>query len=233
MNDPTPIPVPWPVRWRQWRHHTLPIVCFFASVLGVCWLWSHQLTTHQAVGEVMSVRVDVVSPCYGVVVELPRPTSGDWTELDLVNQGDTLALIRPVPLPGTAPTESTSPDSTPIAIPSPINGCVLEIQRHTGQNVQPSEPIMTITGHEAKYIIAYVPDSLAAEMVEGTSVNVAPRKTQGGYVPATVERVGLSLEQIPSHHIPLETVSRWGVPVRIQLPKGIPLRPGSLVDITL
>ena len=234
MNNKSPIPVPWKVRWRHWRHGVLPIVCFIVSALLVGWLWQHQLVTHRVVGEVIAIRVEVGGPFSGVIVDLPRSPSGQWSPLDSVKQGDTLALVRPTLFPGATSSGMADPDASPIPVHAPITGCVLNIHRRMGQSVQAFEPIMTISGEEAKYILAYVPEHMLGETKEGSSVKVASSRTrQGGYAACMVDRVGLSLEEVPRHHLPNQTVSRWGVPVRIRLPEGIPLRPGSLVNITL
>jgi len=232
MNNRTPIPVPLQVRWRQWRHHALPIICFLGSALLVGWLWQRQVVTGRAVGEVIAVRAEVGAPCNGVIVELPRPTSGQWSELDLVQQGDIVARVRPSAIPGTV-LDTEHSDTSPIPVNSPIEGCILAIHLRSGQFVQASEPIMTITGNQARFILAYIPERMLGDTKDGSSIKVSPRTNQRGYVACTVERVGLSTEQIPQYHDPNATAPKWGVPVRIRLPEGIRLRPGSLVDVSL
>ena len=190
--------------------------------------------TGSIVGEVVAIRVDVGAPCSGVVAELPRSSGGQLSNLDAVSSGDTLVLVHPSPVPGVTPGGIEGQDVLPVQVTSPIAGSVLKIHRRKGQPVQAYEPIVTISGAEAKFILAYVPEHLfdAGSIEEGSSVDIQIQGSSG-YAPSRVERVGVSLEQIPSHLLRYQDASQWGVPIRIELPKGYPLRPGSVVGIVL
>jgi multidrug resistance efflux pump len=65
------IPIPWSHRWRWIRIQALPFVVFSLCVLAAAHLWKSQGGTAHAVGEVSTVRVELISQLDGVLAEVP------------------------------------------------------------------------------------------------------------------------------------------------------------------
>lgn len=92
MNtDPLPtIPTPPRVIWREFRLRVVPVILFAGLVGAIALLWSHVNTAQTLSGVGEGVRSLVTSPQPGLLQELKvRP-------YQLVNQGDPIAVIRPV-----------------------------------------------------------------------------------------------------------------------------------------
>jgi multidrug resistance efflux pump len=84
------VPIPWKQRWQRFRHGTLPLVCFLASVAVTLWLWDRQGQLPNAVGEVEALRIDIVASADGVLV----PLGGrDWEMFDPVPAGAVAAQL--------------------------------------------------------------------------------------------------------------------------------------------
>jgi multidrug resistance efflux pump len=110
------------------------------------------------------------------------------------------------------------------------NAPVQPILAMPGQQVKAGTVLFTIAADEPEYIVSYVRPTQRLHPEVGMTVAVRPR--YGGQVAhAAVERVGPQVELVPSHQIRDQRVMEWGLPVRIQVPPALQLRPGELVDL--
>jgi multidrug resistance efflux pump len=110
------------------------------------------------------------------------------------------------------------------------NAPVQPILAMPGQQVKAGTVLFTIAADEPEYIVSYVRPTQRLQPEVGMTVAVRPR--HGKQVAhAAVERVGPQVELVPSHQIRDQKVMEWGLPVRIQVPKALQLRPGELVDL--
>ena len=128
-----------------------------------------------------------------------------------------------------------------LEIRSPISGYIVPttlannapaqpIAAMPGQQVKAGTVLFTIAADEPEYIVSYVRPTQRLQPEVGMTVAVRPR--YGGQVAhAAVERVGPQVELVPSHQIRDQRVMEWGLPVRIQVPQSLQLRPGELVDL--
>jgi len=84
------IPTPLPVRWREFRQRTLPVLVFVASLALTIPAWRAWVDTAAVPGIGEGTQSLVTSPQPGLVQQLAvRP----WQK---VNRGDLIAVIRPV-----------------------------------------------------------------------------------------------------------------------------------------
>ena len=70
MNTYTPIPTPPERRWLEFRVKYIPFLGFLAVMALAAFLWSGRLGVPSVVGEVESVRMDVISSSAGTLTEL-------------------------------------------------------------------------------------------------------------------------------------------------------------------
>lgn len=89
MNEKelTPIPIPRRQRWREFRVAYLPPVTFLVLVAMICWMWVNYVEPSAIIGEVETVRANVVSTVAGTLQEL------DVDQLESVTNGQVLAVV--------------------------------------------------------------------------------------------------------------------------------------------
>ncbi len=110
------------------------------------------------------------------------------------------------------------------------NAPVQPIATMPGQQVRAGTVLFTIAAEEPEYIVSYVRPTQRLQPEVGMTVAVRPRN--GNRVAhAKIDRIGPQVELVPSHQIRDQRVMEWGLPVRIQVPRVLQLRPGELVDL--
>lgn len=205
MSD-TAVPTPMKRQLQHLRYQVLPVVSFLLCA-GLCaWLWSRQGVSGGALGEVSAVSVRVVSPVDGLL----SPADAPYPKLyDKVGQRQVVAQIGGR------------------AIETPLAGTVTAIQCQVGEIVKVGQEIMTVTQDRGGFIVSYVrPD---ARVMPAPQMPVSVRAGKQTAV-ARVAQVGSAIERIPEH-VAAGRKDQWGIPIRIELPDGLALRPGELVGI--
>jgi multidrug resistance efflux pump len=81
-----PIPIPTRQRWREFRVAYLPLITFAALVVLIGWMWTHYVAPANIIGEVETVRANVISVVAGTVTELKVD------RLETVTNGQELAV---------------------------------------------------------------------------------------------------------------------------------------------
>jgi multidrug resistance efflux pump len=114
---------------------------------------------------------------------------------------------------------------------APFSGTIAMIHAWPGQNVRMGDPIVTLAADHGRYIVSYVRQAQRLRPTVGTPVDIRPRLPGAKPVTAVVGRVGPQMELIPPHQRRDPAVLEWGLPVRIDLPAGLAVKPGELVDV--
>ncbi len=72
MPDPDlkPIPIPARQQWREFRVAYLPVMTFAAMVMLIGWMWMRYVAPATIIGEVETIRANVISIAAGTVREL-------------------------------------------------------------------------------------------------------------------------------------------------------------------
>jgi multidrug resistance efflux pump len=110
------------------------------------------------------------------------------------------------------------------------NAPVQPIATAPGQQVRAGTVLFTVAAEEPEYIVSYVRPTQRLQPEVGMTVAIRPR--HGNQVAhARIDRVGPQVELVPSHQVRDQRVMEWGLPVRIQVPRVLQLRPGELVDL--
>ncbi|MDX1965243.1 MAG: HlyD family efflux transporter periplasmic adaptor subunit [Pirellulales bacterium] len=88
------IPTPFWLRLRRWRTSVGPLLTFLVTMTGTFYLWSRQAVIPPAMGEALSVRLDVVAAAEGQLTNFRGP----WKLFDTVTANQVIARIddRPV-----------------------------------------------------------------------------------------------------------------------------------------
>ncbi len=118
-----------------------------------------------------------------------------------------------------------------LVIKSPITGMVTAIHYQPGQIVPEGEPILAVSDPIGKYIISYVrQDQRLNPVVKGT-VYVRGMAQNSPQMKTFVTKVGARIEKVPLHQRRDSRRTEWGLPVKIEIPTGLKLRPGELLDV--
>jgi multidrug resistance efflux pump len=121
-----------------------------------------------------------------------------------------------------------------LEVRSPIPGRISAIHRYPGQSVRAGDPIVTIVNEQSQYVISYIRQDQRVSPSRNMTVEVRPRFAGGTPIRgASIVQVGPHVESIPLHQLRDPKVPEWGVPLLINLPGGLTLRPGELVEVRL
>ncbi len=118
---------------------------------------------------------------------------------------------------------------------SPIDGIVTKVFRNPGENVLASEPLVTISSEEGENIIGFLRQPISFEPKAGDIVLVRSRGNRRQVAEARIVKVGARLELFtqPLRVRGFDSSQERGLPVLIDLPQGVALYPGELVDLAL
>src|SRR6185369_7691989 len=89
MPDPDlkPIPIPARQQWREFRVTYLPVITFAALVVLIGWMWTRYVAPATIIGEVETVRANIISVVAGTVTDLKV------SRLESVTSGQELAVV--------------------------------------------------------------------------------------------------------------------------------------------
>jgi multidrug resistance efflux pump len=118
---------------------------------------------------------------------------------------------------------------------SPIDGLVTKVYRNPGENILASEPLLSITSEQGENIIGFLRQPISFEPKAGDVVLVRSRGNRRQVAEARVVKVGARLELFtqPLRVRGFDSSQERGLPVLIDLPDGLTLYPGELVDLVL
>jgi multidrug resistance efflux pump len=145
---------------------------------------------------------------------------------------DSLAALRSMRLTLARRWASLLRRSELMEIQSPITGTLVAVHCWPGQAVPPGGLIATVAADHGQQVIGYVPEYSRVEPQPGMRVSLRTRLLGSTPIDSVVEQVGQRVERIPGHERSGSSLPEWGIPVRIKMPADVPLRPGSLVDLT-
>lgn len=124
--------------------------------------------------------------------------------------------------------------SEPVKLIAPMDGAVSLI-RQSGENLTEGEPLLTVTATQPEKIISYLRQPIPFEPKVGMHVEIRTRALQSQTAVAEIENVGSHFEAITNALAigKLGTAYDLGLPVEINVPAGLKLRPGELVDLAV
>lgn len=213
--------MPWPQRWELVRERLLPLACFAATVVACASLWPYWAgVAPPAVGEVRYSSVVVHSPCDGELLPVDDDGPSSWPLFADVESGALLARVK-----------SNDEAGQIVELAAPLDGRITATAALAGQHVAKGDPLLTIASSRPDYIMCHVPDRGQQRPRSGANVAVRRRQPGAQWTPAKVEAVGPALEPAPAYQGGTAAAAERGLPIRIALPAGLELAPGSLVDV--
>lgn len=87
-----PVPIPWKLRWREFRIRILPIIVFILALLLILWLWGKRVQAPDFIGRVMASQAVITAPADG---QLGAVFAQNF---ELTAAGDTLFRLQRGPL---------------------------------------------------------------------------------------------------------------------------------------
>ena len=120
-----------------------------------------------------------------------------------------------------------------LTIRAPAAGVVSAVFRRPGQFVREGDYIITIADPTARRVIAYVRPDQRIDPKPGMKVMIRSRANPKKVESSRISIVGPQVEPVPSNQLRSSNVPEWGVPVTIDLPPSMDLRPGEVVDLVL
>jgi multidrug resistance efflux pump len=118
-----------------------------------------------------------------------------------------------------------------LQIRAPMPGTIAAIHSWPGQNVRVGDPVVTLADPQSRYVLSFVRQTQSIRPTVGTPVDVRVRTPGSKPVAAVVSRVGPQVELVPEHQRSDPARLEWGLPVRIDLPEDLIVRPGELIDV--
>jgi len=118
---------------------------------------------------------------------------------------------------------------------SPIDGIVTKVYRNAGENILASESLLTISGEHGENIIGFLRQPISFIPKTNDLVLVRSRGNRQLVGEARIVKVGGRLELFtqPLRVRGFDSSQERGLPVLINLPEGLSLYPGELVDLVL
>ena len=120
-----------------------------------------------------------------------------------------------------------------IILRAPITGQVNVILRQAGQQVLAGDSLFTITANESRQIIGYMHPPVPFDPQPGMKVQVRRRSNAREQGMTQIAAVGPQMEPVLQPLLRPGVTFEIGVPISINIPEGLRLMPGELVELTL
>jgi membrane fusion protein (multidrug efflux system) len=126
-------------------------------------------------------------------------------------------------------------ESAETTLRSPIEGVVTKVNRNPGENIMAGETLVSISGERGENIIGFLRQPISFEPKAGDVVLVRSRGNRQNVAEAHIVKVGARMELFtqPLRVRGFDSSQERGLPVLIDLPEGLALYPGELVDLIL
>jgi multidrug resistance efflux pump len=120
-----------------------------------------------------------------------------------------------------------------LVLRAPISGMVNLIHRREGEYVVDGEPLFVINSQWADRIVGYLRQPYPVDPQVGMAVRVSTREYKSRNFSSEISQVGAQLETITNSlaYIRQGSLVDAGLPVVIEIPKGLKIRPGESVDL--
>jgi multidrug resistance efflux pump len=123
----------------------------------------------------------------------------------------------------------------PLTLVAPIGGMVTVPQRQAGEFVLPGEPLLSINALRSDRVVAYLRQPYRLDPKVGMPVQVTTRTHTRQVFSSRVSQVGAHLEILTNSIAYLRpgSVVDAGLPIIVEVPDGINIRPGEVVDVVI
>jgi multidrug resistance efflux pump len=118
-----------------------------------------------------------------------------------------------------------------LTIRSPVTGIIVDVPLRPGQAAQTGLPLMTVASTAPAPIISYVRQDQRVRPAVNMKVWVRSRYSSQQPVETVITQVGAQHMLIPMEQLRDPAIQEWGLPVWIEVPSGMQVRPGEMIDI--
>lgn len=122
----------------------------------------------------------------------------------------------------------------PLTLVAAVDGVISGIHRHSGENVTAGETLLTISGRDPAYVIAFLRQPLNVDLRTNMTVEIRSRAQHHETGHGRILAVGTQLEPILPQLLPrgsgVGTVE-YGLPVLVSLPSGLRVYGSEVVDL--
>lgn len=122
---------------------------------------------------------------------------------------------------------------SPITLRAPMSGMVYSINRQKGENVVEGEPLVMINSLWSDRIVGYMRQPYQVDLAPGMKVQITTRERKRRQFWSQIAQVGAHVEVITNALAFVRTgyLVDAGLPVTVQMPPDLKLRPGEVVDL--
>ncbi len=161
------------------------------------------------------------------------------TQLRPIGEPDTLGEADPVVAQWLAQLKEAQTNAArylePLTIVAPISGMVDMPHRQAGEFVLPGEPLLTINSQRSDRVVAYLRQPYRLDPKVGMTARVTTRTRKREVFSSHVIQVGAQMEVLTNALAIVRpgVMVDAGLPVIVQVPEQILIRPGEVVDVLL
>ncbi len=130
---------------------------------------------------------------------------------------------------------SLATNGAPITLHASIDGVVGPFLRQPGEFVFEGEPLVAIQSQRAQRIVGYLRQPFSFEPQSGQDVTIRRRTSIRKHFTSVILHVGAQLEPVTNALALVRDgmLLDFGLPIIIDVPQELSMRPGEIVDITL
>jgi multidrug resistance efflux pump len=123
----------------------------------------------------------------------------------------------------------------PITLYAPMSGMVNVVYRRPNEYVIEGEPLITINSARSERVIAYLHQPYAVEPEVGLAADILTRTRKRKRFPSRIAEIGAQVEPITNSlaFIRQGAIMDEGLPVVLEVPPNVHIRPGEIVDVVL
>jgi HlyD family secretion protein len=123
----------------------------------------------------------------------------------------------------------------PVVLVAPISGCISKLEKLAGATIVEGDPIVTIANPKADRIVGYLSQPLRIEPKVGMKAQIRSRGLIRTMGETQITLVGPRIElfDAPLRVRGMGAAQERGLPIIMDIPPNMQIRPGELVDIRL
>lgn len=178
-------------------------------------MWRNDVAGKTAALAQIKQRMELLSP---IAETMPTGTNGVMDKL--LSNADTRL-------------KDAYSNAAPYVLRAPVSGMIQSLNRSAGEYSTEGEPLMVICKERADRIVAYLRQPYVVEPQLGQSVEVVTRALRRQRFTTQVTHVGAQMEILTNSlaFIKPGAMVDSGLPVILQVPETVEIRPGEIVDL--
>lgn len=116
---------------------------------------------------------------------------------------------------------------------APISGRIERIHAPPGTFVRSGDPIATIASDQRRWVIAYLDRRDQIQLSDDTIVQIKVAGRAPFVAETAIDDLGEHYESVPAQLRRNADVQQWGIPMKVQIPDGIDVIAGQIVEVLI